>query len=171
MASDAGELFLKISADRLSRAFERIHHTVRQLTDDQIWRRPAPSSNSIGIILQHLTGNLSQWVLAGLGGREFKRNRPAEFSTESRLPKDELLRAFSRLGDDVQAVVRSIPAGTLADPKRIQGYDETVLSALYNAATHIELHGGQIQYAAKTMLGDAYKDFWTPATPEQRSGA
>ncbi len=171
MAADAGGLFLKTSGGNIARAFERIQHTVRQLTDDQIWRRPAPSSNSIGIILQHLTGNLNQWILAGLGGREFKRNRPAEFSTESRLPKDELLRTFSRLGDDVQAVVRSIPAGTLTEPRRIQGNDETVLSALYHAATHLDLHGGQIQYAAKIMLGDAYKDFWIPATPEERSGS
>jgi len=95
------------------------------------------------------------------------RVRAAEFTTESRLPKSQLLSTFNQLGDRVQEIVEAVPSASLLDRKRIQGFDETVMSALYDAASHLELHTGQILFIAKLLLGNKYKEYWKPETHEQ----
>jgi len=162
-----GSEFSRQSSSRFSRSFDRINHAVRQLDDRQIWHRPSPESNSLGIILQHLSGNLRQWVCSAFGGDEYVRVRAAEFTTESRLPKSQLLSTFNQLGDRVQEIVEAVPSASLLDRKRIQGFDETVMSALYDAASHLELHTGQILFIAKLLLGNKYKEYWKPETHEQ----
>ena len=40
-----------------------IDATIEQLTDDELFARPAPAVNSVAIILRHLGGNLiSRWT-------------------------------------------------------------------------------------------------------------
>jgi hypothetical protein len=58
----------------------KIEQAVAPLAEEQLWWRPNEGSNSIANLLAHLHGNLSQWVLAGLGGEPFERHRDAEFA-------------------------------------------------------------------------------------------
>ena len=51
-------------------AGERIRALVEPLTDEQIWTRPYPYGNSIGHLLLHLTGNLSYYIGAEMGGTD-----------------------------------------------------------------------------------------------------
>jgi len=51
--------------------------------------------------------------------------------------------------------------------RRIQGFDDTVMSALIAALTHLELHTGQISFLTKLMLDREYKVHWKPANKEQ----
>jgi hypothetical protein len=95
------------------------------------------------------------------------RIRAAEFSKETRMPKEQLLLKVNSLSDRVQAIIEAVPSASLLDRKRIQGFDETVLSALYNTASHLELHVGQILFIAKLLLGNKYKEYWKPETREQ----
>lgn len=164
---DIGSEFLRQSSHQFSRSFDRINHAVRQLDDEQIWHRPSAESNSVGIILQHLSGNLRQWVCAALGGDEYVRARADEFNKESRMPGEHLLSLFNRLRDRIQEIISAVPAASLPDRKRIQGFDETVMSALYIAVSHLELHAGQILFIAKLLLGKNYIEYWKPETPEQ----
>ena len=60
--------------------FDKIERTAGRLTVEQIWWRPNAACNSVGNLLLHLSGNLSQWVLAGLGGESFERRRDEEFA-------------------------------------------------------------------------------------------
>src|SRR5512136_2920824 len=60
--------------------FGKIERCVALLSTEQIWWRPNPRCTSVGNILLHLCGNLSQWVLAGLGGAPFERHRHEEFA-------------------------------------------------------------------------------------------
>ena len=154
---------------RFTQSFRLIAHAAGQLDDGQIWFRPSSHSNSIGIIIQHLTGNLNQWVLDGLGGRHYDRNRPTEFKEGERLSKDEILKRFSKLGEQVQEVISQTRPEDLLEQRRIQGFDQSVLSALIAAITHFELHAGQIAYIAKLILNEKYQESWKPASPEQGS--
>jgi hypothetical protein len=164
---DTSSEFLRQTSFRFIQSFDRINHAIRQLDDRQVWHRPSAESNSVGIILQHLEGNLRQWICSALGGDEYLRVRTAEFAAESRVPKEQLLSNFSRLGNRVQEIVAAISSASLLDRKRIQGFDETVMSALYNAACHLELHAGQILFITKLLLGRNYKEYWKPETREQ----
>ncbi len=148
--------FLNWAGHRIGSAFARIEGAVNQLDDKQIWQRPSSKSNSVGIILQHLTGNLSQWVLDALGSREYKRNRPLEFEDQNQKTKKEFLGNFSQLGKDLQSVVSKISADALLEPRRVQDTDQTVFSALLSAVTHLELHTGQVLYVTKMLLNDKY---------------
>lgn len=159
--------FLKIISARFSAAFERITHAVGQLDDEQIWHRPTGSSNSVGIILQHLWGNLHQWIYSGIGGHAFERNRPAEFLELNKVPKSELLEQVGVLDKKVQETLLHVAPESLLSHRRIQGFDETVMSALIAALTHLELHAGQISFLAKLMLDTEYKVQWKPLNKEQ----
>ena len=60
--------------------FPRVVKCLDMLTEEQIWYRPNAQSNSIGNLVLHLAGNLTQWVMDGIGGKTFKRVRQAEFA-------------------------------------------------------------------------------------------
>ena len=164
---DTGKEFLNQSAVRFAYAFDRIEHVLKGLTDDQIWKKPSPESNSIGIIIQHITGNLSQWICEAVGGDRYKRNRPAEFKQESRHSKSVISESLRRLSFRIREILETASPDILLENKRIQGIDENVLSAIYKACTHLELHAGQIVYIAKLYLGPVYDEFWKPLNVEQ----
>ena len=77
--------------DELAAALGRIAHCVGQLSDEQVWSRPAPSMNSIGSLMLHLAGNVRQLIVAGVGGASDVRERQAEFDTRGPIAADELL--------------------------------------------------------------------------------
>jgi 3-methyladenine DNA glycosylase/8-oxoguanine DNA glycosylase len=148
--------FLNDVKSRFQDGFTGIERAVRQLDDEQLWRRPSTQSNSVGIILQHLTGNLNQWVLEALGGREYKRNRPLEFEDNRQKSKQEVVDSFVQLGKDIRDVVSAISPESLLEARQIQGTDQTVFTALVSAVTHLDLHAGQILYIAKMYLNEKY---------------
>jgi hypothetical protein len=154
--------FLKQTSDRFKEAFDRSLKAINQLDAQQIWIRPSSESNSVGIILQHLIGNLKQWVCAGIGGVDFHRNRPEEFKDEAHPSRDEIVGKFIELAHAIEAVLNRIPADSLHSPRRIQGTDATVMSALLKALTHLEFHEGQILYIAKLLLNEKYVEIWGP---------
>src|SRR5438445_557021 len=86
-----GSAYIDRSRRHLADRISRIKHCVSQLNDEQVWWRPQESLNSIGNILLHLSGNLRQWLVAGVGGQPDVRDRPAEFSERGPFPKVELI--------------------------------------------------------------------------------
>jgi len=73
-------LFLDYSARKLRQATGRIEDCLGRLTEEQIWARGAESENAVGNLVLHLSGNVRQWLVAGVGGRPDTRHRDAEFS-------------------------------------------------------------------------------------------
>ncbi len=69
----------------------KIERCLERLTDEQIWWRPNPESNSIGNLILHLCGNARQWIVSGLGGATDERHRQAEFDERRTIPRAELL--------------------------------------------------------------------------------
>ncbi len=95
--STIGAAFLKESRSLLVGDYlPKIEQCVTGLTDEQIWWRANSSSNSIGNLLLHLSGNVRQWIVVGLGDANDERDRDAEFAQRNVIPRDELL---SRLRD------------------------------------------------------------------------
>ena len=64
-----------------------IRHCLGQLDDRQVWWRPREEMNSIGNLLLHLTGNLTQRFPSDIGGEPDRRNRSAEFTERESIPK------------------------------------------------------------------------------------
>ena len=159
--------YLNIIYKRFENAFGRITHAINQLDNQQIWNHSSNDLNSIGIIVQHLNGNLNQWICSAIGGEIFNRNRSQEFVEEERKSKEEILLLISTLRRKLQDIICNVSPESLLSYRRIQGFDETVMSALLISLTHFELHVGQVMLLAKLILGDKYKVSWQPTTAEQ----
>src|SRR6267378_757732 len=69
----------------------KIERCVEKVTDEQVWWRPGPESNSIGNLLLHISGNARQWIVSGLGGAADKRQRQTEFDERRIIARAELL--------------------------------------------------------------------------------
>jgi uncharacterized damage-inducible protein DinB len=145
----------------------RIAHCLGQLDDAQVWWRPREGMNSIANILLHLCGNLRQWIVAGAGGAADVRDRPSEFAERGPVPRADLLRRLEEVVQEADAVLARVSDGQLLEPRRIQGFDETVLSAIFDSLAHLSGHVQEIVCLTRQQLGDAYRFAWTPATAEQ----
>jgi hypothetical protein len=155
------------AANELTSALSRINHCLKQLNDEQVWWRSHPSLNSIGNLLLHLCGNLRQWIVAGIGGAKDVRNRAAEFAQRGPIPKDELIRLLDATVSETKAALGRLTAAGLLAPRRIQGFEVSGLSAIFDSIPHFRGHTQEIIHLTRLQLGDRYQFQWIPQTPEQ----
>lgn len=152
--SELAALFLASSRKRLlNEHWPRLKACVEPLTIEQIWWRPNEASNSVGNLILHLTGNVTQWIVNGFNHGEDKRDRPAEFSAAGGLTATELL---DRLGATIAAaeeVFNRLTVEELLAPYEIQGYKTRGLDAVFHVVDHFGLHYGQIAYITKSFTG------------------
>lgn len=151
---DTGVAFLAQSRLYLTAHYlPKILAAVDQLSDTDLWWRPNDSSNSVGNLLLHLTGNISQWIVGGVGRAPNDRDRVAEFGRREPMGRLELLGQFTDAVHAADAILGKIAATSLAEPRIIQGREVTVLSATYHVIEHFSMHTGQILYIAKLRSG------------------
>lgn len=159
--------FIKQSNRAIQNSFERIMHCLNQLKEEYVWYRPNGGVNSIGIIINHLCGSIRQWFISGIGGLKDIRNRPLEFDDRKKLSKQELTDKFQKIIAGCKKTINNLDPADLLEKRRIQGFDENVLSAIYISIAHLELHAGQITYITRLILKLKYKLRWIPQTKEQ----
>ncbi len=146
---------------------DRIRHCLDQLSDEQVWWRPREGLNSLGNLVLHLTGNVRQWIVAGIGAATDIRNRPREFAESGPIPKEDIWRRLADVVEQANEVLLGVTAEQLLARRRIQGYDVTGLGAIFGSVPHFKGHTQEIICLSRLQLGDAYKFFWQPETPEQ----
>jgi uncharacterized damage-inducible protein DinB len=171
MSTTIGKTYVAECRRRLAACHGKINHCLKQLNDTQVWSRPRESMNSIANLVLHLCGNVRQWIISGIGGEPDVRDRPKEFSERNPIPKDELIRRLDAIVRQADTVLAQVIDEQLLEPRRIQGFDETVLSATFESLAHFNGHTQEIIYITRLQLGDAYQFFWRPATREQGAGA
>ena len=137
----------------------KIKYSVDLLDEEQVWWRPNEDSNSIGNLLLHLSGNVRQWIIAGIGGAVYQRDRQREFAERSRIGKAELLDLLKTTLAEADAVLAKIET-EVADSRsdaplqRVcapQGFKQTVLDAVSHVVGHLGYHTGQIVYITKLL--------------------
>jgi uncharacterized damage-inducible protein DinB len=137
----------------------KIKCSVDLLDDEQVWWRPNEESNSIGNLLLHLSGNVRQWIIAGIGGAEYARDRPQEFAERGRIGKTDLLESLKLTLAQVDVVMARIESEIVdsqsdAPLQRVcvpQGFRQTVLDAISHVIGHFGYHTGQIVYITKLL--------------------
>ena len=169
--ASVGAAYLAECRAALASAHKKIEHCLDQLGDADVWWRQQASQNSIQTILLHLCGNLRQWILHGVGGEPDERDRPREFAERGEIPKDTLGTTLRETVANCDRVLSTFPPERLLEPRRIQGFDTTILAAIFDTVSHFVGHQHQIVYITRLRRGDAYRFQWTPATPEQGSPA
>jgi hypothetical protein len=147
----------------------KIEHCVGQLSDAQVWWRSKPEMNSIANLMLHLAGNVRQWIVSGIGGAADVRNRPQEFADHSQRPKHEILKQLQATVAEADTVISQLTAVDLISPRRIQGFDTTITTALFDCISHFRGHVQEIIHMTRQQLGKTYKYDFVPQGAEQVS--
>jgi hypothetical protein len=168
-AIDVTGAVVKAARHELTEGFEKIEHCLGQLTDEQVWWRPRPEMNSVANLLLHLAGNLRQWVVAGVGGAPDVRDRPGEFADRSGAPKAQVLATLHAVLRDCDSTLARLGPDDLVASRRIQGYNLSVMDAIFHVVAHFRGHVQEIIHMTREQLGDRYRFDFVPATPEQVS--
>ncbi len=152
--TNISQLFLDESRRYLQDTYlGHIERAVAPLSDEQVWSRPNEDSNSIGNLILHLTGNVRQWIVGGVGQLPNERNRQQEFDERQMIARDELLVRLRVVLGESDAVLAGLGEPDLAERRTIQGSDTTVFEAIYHVVEHFSGHTGQIQWIAKSFVG------------------
>lgn len=150
---ETGEEFLRVARKELRQSSERVCDCLGRLSAEQIWHRDHAIENSIGNLVLHLSGNVRQWILAGVGGQPDNRDRDWEFATRESLPAEVLAERLSGTVAEADGVLADLAPHTLVEKRSIQVYDVTVLHAITHVLTHFAGHVGQIIWATKHVTG------------------
>jgi len=142
------------SRDRLLKEyFPKIKRCVEELSEDDIWWRAHETDNSIGNLILHLSGNIRQWIISGIGGAHDVRNRPKEFAEWSHISKHELLKMFEETLQEADQVLQQFDVSKILEVRHIQWGDVTCLEAISHVVEHVAQHMGQIIYITKLRKG------------------
>jgi uncharacterized damage-inducible protein DinB len=131
----------------------KIERCLEKLTDEQVWWRPNPESNSIGNLLLHISGNARQCIVCGLGTATDQRQRQSEFDQREGIPGEELLAKLRTTVSEIDKVLAGFESSRLLDEYQIQGTSSTALAAIFHVTEHFSMHTGQIILLTKMLAG------------------
>ena len=155
------------ASGELDEALRIINHCVNQLTDDQVWWRPSESMNSVANLLLHLSGNVRQWIVSGVGGVADVRERQQEFDQRSSTPKTELMQQIESAVADAKMALSETSVEELLRIRPVQGNDVTGMQAILHSVAHFRGHAQEIVHMTRCQLGDSYEFDFVPPTSEQ----
>ena len=129
-----------------------------QASDEQLFALLDDESNSIAIIVKHMTGNMrSRWTdFLTTDGEKPTRNRDSEF-IDPPATREALMREWE---DGWACVFGAIEALTDADLGRtvtIRGEAHSVMQAINRQVAHYSMHLGQIILLAKHYAGEQWQ--------------
>jgi len=131
---------------------------IAQVPDQQLFALLDDESNSIAIILKHMTGNMrSRWTdFLTSDGEKPTRNRDGEF-VDPAATREALMRDWE---EGWACVFRALEPLTDADLGRtvmIRGEAHSVMQAINRQIAHYSMHVGQIIFLAKHYSGTGWQ--------------
>jgi uncharacterized damage-inducible protein DinB len=146
------ELWKAATLDAFDGYRKMIDGAVKQLSDEELNRRPTEGINSVAVILRHLGGNLlSRWTdFLSTDGEKPNRNRDSEFED---WPGDcaSLMAFFDSGWKACRDSIAALTAEDIAKSIEIRGEKHTVPQAVQRSLTHTAYHAGQIMLIARIV--------------------
>lgn len=142
-----------------------IDAATKQLTDEELFQRPADGINSVAHILRHLAGNLqSRWTdFRTTDGEKATRDRDAEFH-DWKGDRQSLEKYFD---EGWQILTDAIQSITPEDEKQeifIRGEAHTIPQAIFRSLTHISYHVGQVMIISRMVRSGDWN--WLTIAPD-----
>ncbi|MDB4897895.1 MAG: hypothetical protein JWN15_4157 [Firmicutes bacterium] len=158
--------YLKTVRDRFNEVRQTAERTFAQLSDEQLFWSPNAESNSIAIIVKHISGNMhSRWTdFFAADGEKPNRDRDGEFILDATTRAD-LLASWDNGWSIFLGVLERITEADLLRTVYIRKQPHTVIAAIERQMYHYSYHVGQIVYIAK-QLKDA--DWETLTIPRKQ---
>jgi uncharacterized damage-inducible protein DinB len=161
---------VEIVMEQMNIQLKRIENCLSRLSEDEVWRKLSPDTNSVANLCIHLAGNEYQHFVSGIGKQPFVRQRSQEFNISGGLSKQQLLaelrgvrehsiRILSKLTDadwgrEVKVYFDQEDWNRMKE--RIADDAEpcvtrTIQDHLFIVAEHYSYHTGQIVYMTKLI--------------------
>ncbi len=150
-AEDQLQDFKDNSVLRIEESIERISKCAELLTEQEIWERPNGSSNSIGNLILHLNGNITQYILSSLGGRGDNRERDQEFRTDVNPKSDTILDGLRSTISDSIEIIRDLSEEEFVKIRSVQGFELSGQGIIIHVVEHLSYHTGQIAFWTKAL--------------------
>jgi uncharacterized damage-inducible protein DinB len=128
------------------------------LSDDEVWWRPNPSSNSVGNLVLHVCGATRHFLGRGVGGSNYERDRDGEFAARGPMARADLLALMDDTVREADGILASLNEQRLFDVTRNIGVEMTVLACLSRMAHHWSYHTGQIVLITKQLREGTVND-------------
>jgi len=146
--------FTEESIFRIEKNTTKIIKCLEGLNEEQIWLRPNEVSNSIGNILLHLCGNITQYIISALGVQPDIRERDKEFSAKTGYNKDELQNKLTSTVEQAVIIIRNSDEYRLMKIYPVQGFNLSGIAIIVHVTEHFSHHTGQIIFWTKLLSGN-----------------
>lgn len=166
---NAAENFLDISRKMFSYYKGLADKSMATLSEAEIHYVPNEASNSIAVLVHHMSGNmLSRFTdfLTSDGEKEW-RNRDAEFE-DTYASKEEMLQAWEKGWQCLFGTFDALSEEQMTSIVYIRNEGHTVLEAITRQVAHYAYHAGQIVFLAKLIRNT---DWQSLSIPKGASGA
>jgi hypothetical protein len=135
-----------------------------QLKDDDFFVTLDPESNSVAILIKHVSGNMRSRFTDFLttDGEKPDRHRDTEFEITSNTSREELMRWWEEGWTSVFAALDSLTPDDVMRTIYIRLEPHTVVQALNRALAHYAFHLGQVIFLAKHLRSTDWKTLTVP---------
>lgn len=136
---------------------------IAQLPDDALHVALDGNTNSIAVIMKHVSGNLkSRWTdFLTTDGEKPWRNRDDEF-VDSFATRQEVLNHWEEGWTSLFDALGSLEPEDLSKSVTIRGQAHTVPLAIHRSLAHCAYHIGQIIMVARVLAGDKWETITIP---------
>jgi len=129
----------------------RIKHCVSHLNETELWKQENENTNSVGNLIMHLQGNVRQYVVSGIGMQKDTRTRDSEFDPHNIKASEQIINELEQTLLESVQVINKLELENLTEDRKVQGFDETVLSIIIHVIEHFSYHVGQVTFITKQM--------------------
>jgi hypothetical protein len=152
--NEFGKAYIEWCRFRLMQQYwPRVERCVTDLTEEDVWWRQHETNNSVGNLVLHLTGNLRQFMLSGVGGAKDTRDKDKEFTERRRIPKEELILGLKQALLAADETLARLDEARLLESATVQNRDRRIFEIIAVVVEHFALHCGQIIYITKLKTG------------------
>jgi Protein of unknown function (DUF1572) len=158
-----GGEYLKTVTQRFREMKITAEKAIEQLTESELFWSPNEDSNSVAIIVKHMSGNMvSRWTdfLASDGEKTY-RNRDNEFVGNIQT-KEKVMELWELGWDTFLNALSDIHEGNLLKTITIRNEPHSVIEAIERQLYHYSYHVGQIVYIAKNLKSSNWNTLTIP---------
>lgn len=152
------------SAEEMFRAQKRLADSaIRQISFEQMKVAPDPESNSVVVIMKHLSNAMrSRWTdFLTSDGEKPWRDRDEEF-TDRYLTREAVEQDWEAGWNTLFASLRKLGPVDLTANVTIRDEPEVVIGAIHRQLSHYGYHIGQIIVLCRTLAGDNWSTLTVP---------
>ena len=154
---------MKAVTQRFMEAKITAEKAIEQLSESELFWTPDEESNSIAIIIKHMSGNMvSRWTqFFTTDGEKTDRNRDDEFVGDMNT-KEQVMELWNLGWNTFLSALKDINEDQLLKTITIRNEPHSVIEAIERQMYHYSYHVGQIVYIAKHLKSSDWHSLTIP---------